>query len=553
MEFHGQKSAPYLADILHQHGVEHVVICPGSRNAPLTLAFARHGKFKCISIVDERSAAYFALGMAKASGKPVVIISTSGTAPLNFAPAVAEGFYQQVPLIIFTADRPEAWIDQQDGQAIHQRSIYANFITRSYSLRGELYHKDDLWMTERITNEVFHLAKSHSRPVHVNISFSEPLYNEDYSQLTGRKIELHLPQSSSIDWKNILNDKKNILVVLGQMDYNPTLIMSIQQMFENRSVVFVSENLSNVFADGMIGNISELQGLYTENMRPDIMVYLGGPVVSKQSKKFLSQLRIPVVRIQQHDEEVDTFQNNVALMKHSPVEAMGALAEYLNERSPSSDFFQSWLDASEKAIKKRNAYLAGLGFCDLKVFEFIAGHLPENAVLHLGNSTPVRYAQLFNDVYPEGCIFYSNRGTSGIDGSTSTAAGFSYVSKRVNFLITGDLSFQYDANAFFNHHVGGNLKVIIINNSGGNIFRIIDGPRDQMERETFFETGIQHEFSNLARHFNLNYFSARNEIELGSEWKNFIKSEQRPSVLEVFTDAEISAKAFIQLYKKLQA
>src|SRR5688572_3471439 len=173
MDLNGRKSTPYIVDILHQHGVENVVICPGSRNAPLTLAFARHGKFNCLSVIDERSAGYFALGLAQATFKPVAIVCTSGTATLNFAPSIAEAFHQQIPLLVLTADRPESWINQQDGQAIDQKNLYANIIAKSYHLKGELYCFDDLWHTEKVTNEAIHIAVAQSRPVHINVSFAE--------------------------------------------------------------------------------------------------------------------------------------------------------------------------------------------------------------------------------------------------------------------------------------------------------------------------------------------------------------------------------------------
>ncbi len=552
MDFTGQKSTPYIADILHQHGVDQVVICPGSRNAPLTLAFTRHGKFNCLSIVDERSAGYFALGLAQACKKPVVLICTSGTAVLNFSPAIAEAHYQHLPLIVLTADRPEAWIGQQDGQAINQKNIYSNIVEKSYFLRGELYHKDELWLTERVVNEAYHLSTSKSGPVHINISFSEPLYDDSYAPVKGRKVEMFRASAFFSYWESILKEKKNILVLIGQTHGSESITFTLNELLACSNVVVISENLANLPATLVISNATEALIYKHKKMEPDVVIYFGGPIVSKQLKKYITSIQAPVVRVQENENTVDTFQHNLAVVHQSVADGLETLSDYLNTHHTPSDFSEEWKQASEKARKCRNEYLTTIGFSDLKAFEVLAKKLPANVVLHLGNSTPVRYAQVMNDLYRNDCSFYANRGTSGIDGSTSTAAGFSYADERLHFLITGDLSFQYDSNAFFNQHIKGNLKVIVLNNSGGNIFTIIDGSSGIPECEKYFETSFQHEFSNLAKHFDLSYFSARSEQELNAVWDSFKKIQKRPAVLEIFTDPKQSAKIFKGLYKYLE-
>jgi 2-succinyl-5-enolpyruvyl-6-hydroxy-3-cyclohexene-1-carboxylate synthase len=552
MDFKGQKSTPYIVDVLHQHGVEHVIICPGSRNAPFTLAFTRHGKFNCLSVIDERSAGYFALGLAQATGKPVAIVCTSGTATLNFAPAIAEAFHQQIPLIVLTADRPESWINQQDGQAIEQKNLYANIIAKSYHLKGELFCKDDLWHTEKVTNEAFHIAQSKSRPVHINVSFAESLYEDDYAHVNANKVTVFKLPAFFSYWETLLKDRKNVMVIVGQTGFDQAVISAVKKISKVPNAVVISENLANIPAGYHIVNATEALSFKNEKMLPDVVVYMGGPIVAKQLKKYIGSLSVPVIRVQLNDEEVDTFQHNFAIVKQSVANGMETLSDYLVENSKDSDFAEGWRSASDKAFEKRNHYVAQLNHSDLTVYDFLARQIPAGSNVHLGNSTPVRYSQLFNDLYPADCCFYSNRGTSGIDGSTSTAAGYSFYSEATNILITGDLSFQYDANAFFNNHLKGNLKVIIINNCGGNIFRVIDGPREQKERAEFFETTIEHDFSNLAKHFDLNYFSAKDDKELNGMWSNFMKPANRPSILEVFTDAELSANIFKEFYKNLQ-
>jgi len=544
MDFNGQKSTPYIADILHQQGIEHVIICPGSRNAPLTLAFARHGKFKCLSVIDERSAGYFALGLAQSTQNPVVLICTSGTAALNFAPAVAEAYYQNVPLIVITADRPESWIHQQDGQAIPQRNIYNGFIAASYFLKGELYHADDLWFTQRSINEAFGVAKSTSLPIHINCTFNEPLYNEDYSRIKANTIKFSMPlKSVDIIWAEILTGK-NVMVILGQLPELPELDLILAA---KKSLVCIGENLSN--SQLVFYNASESRFFVKE--KPDHIINIGGPIVSKQLKKYISSLDVPVIRVQTNDQIVDTFQNTKMIVKMDEVSAFRTLVHHCDMNPCDPEFYNNWMNSTSVAVEKRNAFVGAAAFSDFTVYNFIASSIPERSVIHLANSTPVRYAQIFNDLY-KSCAFFSNRGTSGIDGSTSTAVGFAYASDRLNFLISGDLSFQYDANAFFNDHLKGNLKIIVINNSGGNIFRVIDGPRELAERNDFFETSRKHEFSNLAKHFKLNYQRVSSIQELSFAWPEFISISKKPSVLEIFTDAEISADTFKEFYKYLQ-
>lgn len=553
MDFKGQKSTPYIVDILHQHGVEYVIICPGSRNAPFTLAFNRHGKFNCLSIVDERSAGYFALGLAQSTTKPVAIVCTSGTATLNFAPAIAEAFHQQIPLIVLTADRPESWINQQDGQAMEQKGMYANIIAQSYHLKGELHTSDDLWHTEKVTNEAVHIAQSQSRPVHINVSFAESLYAESFEKVNARKVTDYSASAFFSYWAEILKNKRNVFVVVGQVQPDMRIIEAAKRLNNNSNVVLIAENLSNIPAEYTLFNITETISKAATIAKPDAIVYLGGPIVSKQLKRYIASLKVPVIRVQLNNEEVDTFQNNISLVRQSVADGLETLANHFSETKISSDFAKEWRLIADQAKKSRDHYTSQLPFCDLKVFQWISKNISSSTILHLGNSTPVRYAQIFNDHYLSGTKFYSNRGTSGIDGSTSTAVGFSYANPQTNILISGDLSFQYDANAFFNKYVKGNLKVIVINNSGGNIFRVIEGPREQKEREDFFETAIKHEFSNYAKHFNLNYFSATHERELMEVWDEFLQTNNRPSILEVFTDSELSANTFKEFYKYLQS
>jgi 2-succinyl-5-enolpyruvyl-6-hydroxy-3-cyclohexene-1-carboxylate synthase len=455
-------------------------------------------------------------------------------------------------LIVLTADRPESWINQQDGQAIEQKNIYANIIARSYHLRGELFCADDLWHTKKVTNEAIHISVVQSRPVHINISFAEPLYNEDYAPVKTQKVGLYKASALFSNWEKLLKGEKKIIIVVGQLNPDPRNISSIEKL-HSCSAVVLSENLANLPAGKTIFNASEVVVSSSTELNPEIIIYIGGSIVSKQIKKFLRSSNASVIRVQINSEETDTFQRNISIVQQSAGDALETLADYFSKTKGDVNYAESWKKAIDHAIERRNSFMSNLCFSDLKVYEFIAMNIPTNSVLHFGNSTPVRYAQIFTDRYATGCKFYSNRGTSGIDGATSTMVGFAYGDDQEHFLISGDLGFQYDSNAFFNKHLNGRMKVVVINNSGGNIFRVIDGPREQKELAQFFETSLQHEFSNMAEHFNLNYFSVRSQQELEKIWKDFIQiNNDRPAVLEIFTEADISANTFKEFYNKIQ-
>lgn len=552
MKFHGQKSSPWVADILAQHGIQYAIICPGSRSAPLTLAFSRHGNIECLSIVDERSAGYFALGLAIQKNQPVALICTSGTATLNFAPAIAEAFYLNVPLLILTADRPESSIGQMDGQAILQKNVYQNFCNYQYHLHGELFNQNDLDYTQRIVNDACNQSINFKTPVHINFSYSEPLYENDYKRVNSHFSRFIPSIKSFFNWTNLLDSYRNVYLVIGQLINEEIEKTTLDKIGELQNVILIHENLSNIpKLKNSITNIPEVVSLGIKLPNADVIIYLGGSIVAKKTKQFLSSSNVPAIRIDEQQYTIDTFGNTVTHLDLNTQQALNDISEYYEKRKIKNEFAEEWVRASQKATEKTLKYIQKAEFSDLKVISEISKMIPEFSSIHFGNSTPVRYAQLMK--FNPNCKYYSNRGTSGIDGVTSTAFGFSYKSTELNFLITGDISFQYDSNAFFNSYGKENLKIIVINNSGGNIFKVIEGARDQKEVNTFFETSTQHEFSNLAKHFQLNYYKANSLNQLKSKWENFIYLENnKPSILEIFTDAETSANTFRSLYTFLK-
>ncbi len=538
-----------LVEILAQKGVKHVVISPGSRNAPFILSFNRHPDFKCYSIVDERCAAFFALGIAQQTKVPVVICCTSGTAALNYSPAIAEAYYQKIPLLILTADRPTEWIDQMDGQTIRQSNIYSNYIKSSFDFPVEIYDQDDRWYVQRMANEAIELTQfPESGPVHVNLPFREPLYEvKDYSDeempklFETTKTLLELPESEIIDLKKEWQRYNRILIITGLLHPNETLNLVLNDISNQKNVAILTETTSNVFGknfnrsiDRLIVGIEGEEELYA----PDLLVTLGGPVVSKKVKAFLRENKPKAHwHINASNDSVDTYQSLTRIIPISPEKIL----QFLIGFEVQSNYRDIWLEKDSSLQNVYNQFIKEIEFCDLKVFETVLNQIPEESNLQLANSTVVRYSNLFDYPFQNKLRCFSNRGTSGIDGTLSTAIGAAAGTNELTTVIMGDLSFFYDSNALWIKPFPQNLKIILINNKGGSIFRIIDGPSSIDELEHFLEAKHDLNAENIAKTFGIDYVFCDNEIDLEINLKFFFSENiKKPSLLEVATNNELN-------------
>jgi 2-succinyl-5-enolpyruvyl-6-hydroxy-3-cyclohexene-1-carboxylate synthase len=552
-----KKQARQLVALLLKKGITDVVISPGSRNAPMIHTFFGTPEFACRNIVDERSAAYFALGLSLAKRKPVVIVCTSGTASLNYAPAVAEAFYQNIPLIVITADRPDYWIDQAESQCIRQEGIYRNFVRKEVSLPlGE--SEKELWFASRQINECLNLAVSGTpAPVHINIPLEEPLHdliNEELPEVKEIGMGATKPVISKDEvllLSEAIKRASKILVLAGQMNPSQALESALSAFVERTGAVVLHEHLSNLSDPAFCGSIDVLMAAIleenSEDYQPDLLITIGGQFVSKSLKQFLRKNKPGEHwHISLGGEHFDTYQSLTKVVQAEAADFFTALAD--REVQANSGYLQLWKSKEKRVNQLRNQFVAQVVFSDLKAFELIGKNIPENSVVHLGNSSPVRYSLIHERV--KKAEYYSNRGTAGIDGCLSSAVGFASESDRINTVIVGDLSFFYDSNALWNKYIGANLRVIVINNGGGNIFSMIKGPGETPAFQEHFFTGNSHKAEGLARAFGLEYFSASNEDELAQALSGFYSTDQKAAVLEIFTDAEVNVKAFRELFKE---
>ncbi len=555
---HDKTGLLHLAEIMAMRGIKYLIVSPGSRNAPIVSVFCKHPAFKCLTIVDERSAAFFALGMAQQLGQTVAIACTSGSAALNYAPAVAEAYYQKIPLLVLTADRPVEWIDQGDGQTIRQQNVFANYIKKSLQLPQSVRNIDDLLYNDRLISEALNACQYPlPGPVHINIPFTEPLYGFEQQLQTKPKdfnimaAQSRIPENEmdplSKDW----NRFKKKMILVGQMVPNQTLEKLLIKLSSFPDVVVLTETTSNVNYPGFIAWIDRSLGAVPKDdprYAPDLLITIGGTIVSKQIKSFLRDAPVQAHwHIDPVEWQMDTYQKLSLTIPMKAEAFFDQLMPYIG--SVDSSYSKMWRLIALKAEKNHQRFLQNCPYCDLKIFETIVKTLPSGYDIQLGNSTPVRYSQLF--AFPGGFRFDSNRGTSGIDGSISTAAGAAYATDRLTLMITGDLSFFYDSNALWNKYLPANLKVIIINNGGGGIFRFIPGPDKTGLMEEFFEAQHHTSAEHIAKAFGVDYYVATNADELEDGLVSLFKPTEKAAVLEVVSPAGISAEMLRAYFKAL--
>ena len=540
-----KKTVQIIVDLCAQKGIKRVVVSPGSRNAPLSIAFNREKRIECYIIVDERSAAFFALGMSQKSGEPIALVCTSGTALLNYAPAVAEAFYQRIPLVILSADRPTEWIEQDDSQAINQQQVFANFTKYNCQLPVEITCDDEAWHVNRMVNEAINAAVSGRKgPVHINIPLREPLYGIAEANQIPERIFNQIEPESQLNFNIIENLKARlpkspkiiILVAFLPSDVKHKLISTVNEIQNISNVIILAEPISNIHGDLIINNIDRVLNVIKpeeiDKFKPDLLISFGGSLVSKQIKTFLKN-NPPTEHwyIGKGENHIDTFRKLTALIQLEP---NAFLEQFFNNNTfEKNSFAEKWHLKDEISKERHQHFMTITPWSDLKAFEVINSSLPINSDLQLGNSSAVRYAHLFEQKQLNS--IQCNRGTSGIDGSTSTAVGAASISENPTTLISGDISFFYDSNALWNRYLSAKLRIIVIKNGGGSLFRYIPGPSDVEELEEYFEAAQELDIEKIALLYQLPFYRANNENELKTILPQVFMPHEKAVILEVNT------------------
>jgi len=550
MAFHCRQGIKNIPEICARHGVKKVVIAPGSRNAPLIFAFTAQPGMECLSITDERSAAYFALGIAQHSNEAVALVCTSGTAVLNFAPAIAEAYYQNIPLLVFTADRPAEMIDQADGQTLRQHNIFGNYIKASFDLPVETIVDTDLLFSDRQVSQAIDTAVSFPQgPVQINVPLREPIYTAIPQSHSYPKI-IKTIASIAILNNNDLTTLKNSwlkyqrkLIVFGVFPKNNPLNAIAQTLSNEPDVVVVAENLSNITGENIVTQPESLFSRINSKENadafiPDLLITIGHSVICKQLKLFLREHQpTEQWQIESSMPYVDTYKSLTTIL---PGKAVDTLTKMPLGQIPSR-FSATYQEEMSVVGKLHNLFVQDASLSDMSVATELLTQVQSGSVLQLANSTSVRWTQLF-PTRPD-LTYICNRGTSGIDGSLSTAAGYAYSSKQPTIFLTGDLSFIYDSNGLWNNYIGNNLKIVIMNNNGGNIFRFI-GDKDLMEKSLeFFTTPHRVKIKALTEAYGLRYLDCYKTEDIKSRMESLLNSEES-TVLEVFTDSDLNTENY---------
>ena len=545
-----KKNILQLVALLEAHGVTKIVLCPGSRNIPLVHTLSTHPSFKCYSVTDERSAGFFAIGLALNGGAPAAVCCTSGTALLNLHPAVAEAFYQNVPLVVISADRPAAWIGQMDGQTLPQPGVFGTLVKKSVNL-PEIYTDEDEWYCNRLVNEALLETHHHGKgPVHINVPVTEPIFRFTTETLPEVRVitryqGLNIYDRDYNDLIQRLNQYQKRMIIVGQMN----LIYLFEKKYSKllyKHFAWLTEHIGNQTIPGIpVKNfdvaIYAMDGEMQEKMAPELLITYGGHVVSKRLKKFLRN-NPPKEHwhVSPDGEIVDLYGSLTTVIEMDPFEFLEKIAFLLENKTPQYPLL--WENFCKTLPQPE------LPYSEMSAIGALIQALPQQCALHLANSSAVRYAQLFTvPVTVEVCC---NRGTSGIEGSLSTAVGYAAASDKLNFVVIGDLSFFYDMNALWNGNFGANLRILLLNNGGGEIFHTLPGLEMSGTSHKFITAVHKASAKGWAEDRGFLYQKVEDEVQLEEAMQMFTQPEPmtQPVLVEVFTNKNKDARILKDFY-----
>lgn len=560
--YSNKENVNILTSLLLEYGVSDAVVCPGSRNAPIVHNLSVCEAIRCRPVTDERSAAFYALGLAIATRRPTVVCVTSGSALLNVMPAVAEAAYQHVPLVVISADRPQQWIDQLDGQTIPQSDALGRFVRKAVQL-PEPHNDEERWLCRRLVNEAMHLATCRQgAPVHINVPISEPLFEFDTEQLPQlsrfNNIKRAVIKDASMDIPDAFHEAKRPMIVIGQLAHGTISHETIRSLSEK--YVVMSEPLSNPsymtihFDEAIRYIVSDNSSINDDEddktaYYPDYVIYVGDTLVSKPARRFLRNAKAPSCLITPDAADIHDPLMTLTDIVECDTDSINALLASLcdapdtDERCRFHDRWQSFLDA---CAAHADAYAPEYSqMATVKYFEEQLADLDIDICVHYANSSAVRLACIYAQHY-----VWCNRGVNGIEGTLSTAAGFSLATHDMTVCVIGDLSFFYDQNALWNSNLRGNLRIILLNNRGGGIFRQLSGLSDSPAADDLVMASHENTAQGICTQNDIGYLSAKNMDEMQIGVVTLLTREsERPMLLEVFTDSNDDVKALEKYFK----
>ncbi len=538
MNYPKYRTFQLIIPMLKAHDIRHIVISPGSRMREFVIAVEEDPFFTTYDVTDERSASYFAMGIAQELNVPVVITCTSSTATTNYVPGVTEAFYQNVPIVVLTGDRDPYMLGQQEDQMIDQVGMYDRVVRKSVTLPIVRTEADE-WYCQRLLNEALLELDHHKKgPVHINVPVPAVIYWNKEKEITEypavrpiRRYEISPKFGSELDNKvKELVEAKRILVIAGQCTTKTETEM-LDEFFDKYNCVIHSEHMGNIQSEGHINIASISEGINKENwgrFLPDIVISFHGTLAISRNLK--ETLRVHDCRHWLIDEEgtvVDAYKNLETVFESTPEEFF----RYFNAHAPkgaknNEEYSNLWKNVKEAYQHPEIPY------SNVYAIKNLIPLIPQDSNLHLSILNSIRISQFYD--LPKGVKVYANVGTDGIDGCMSTFFGQAAVCDKENFLVIGDLSFFYDMNSLRIKHNRGNCHILLINNFGGNEFY-------QQPIVPTTPQGLGASHGNCAQAWaesvGFRYLSSHNEEEYQKDIQEFVKTNQQtPVLMEVFTD-----------------
>lgn len=543
------KNYQLIIAMLKKYNIRNLVLSAGSRNVPFVHSVEKDPFFKCYSVVDERSAGYFALGLAQELNEPVLISCTASTASCNYYPPVAEAFYQNVPLVILTSDRDPEMLGQREDQMINQVGMFDRHVRKSVNL-PIIYNKDNEYYCQRLLNEVL-LELNHNGfkgPVHINVPMNS--YNRTFNvkKLPNVKKINRININDNNAFRKKINELKNyskIMIICGQKNYiNEKLDMEITEFFKKYNCVIVKDHMSNVNIKNSFNTILCMDDNYVDsstlnNLLPEVVISFGGQVFSGlkgQLKKNGSKIKHWL--ISENGEVCDLFKGLDTIFEGTPedfFQKSNMIFETEKNNNKYYNEFKKYIDS----VKIDN-----IDYSSLYAVKNVVENIPNNSILHLSINDSIRMANFFE--LNKNIKTFSNIGTYGIDGCMSSFIGQSVATDNPCFLIIGDLAFFYDMNSLKINSLKNNVHILLLNNHGGSEFYYNKtGCTDTGDLHTNARHNIKAE--GWIKENYIEYLCAHDKQEFDDNIDLFMTSK-KAVVFEIFTEMKTDADEIFKLY-----
>jgi len=551
--------------------VQYAVISPGSRNTSLTLAAVDNEQLETLSVIDERGAGFFALGLARSINKPVALICTSGTATAEYYPAIIEAYQQRIPLIVCTADRPGHLVDTGANQTIRQSNIYKNHIRFFADCGVPSLKQNSIKTYKNKISKGLHTALYDDRgPVHFNFPFEKPFEPHSttddidintFSGIADERLEGfetddlqegHVPAATLKKIEKALAKSKNPLVLVGPGDFDDDFYPMVNEFARRYNAVIFGDAASGIrftkkTLSHVIVNYDTLLRFETlpANVSPDVIIIFGRTMTSVMVEKLLETSSDFRVVINTFGDRFDPSDGNrLIINRKSKSFLLDMLALPSKGKAEKAGNLLSYMKKKDAAIEKRKRkYISVNGkISEAELVNTIIGALPDKSTLMLGNSLPIRDYDNFASPVKKDIAVKQNRGASGIDGITATALGLAYANKQKSFLVTGDVAFYYDINSLL---IGKKysipLIIFVMNNNGGRIFDMLPVAQYGEACKEFFVTPLDIDFKPLVQGFGGIFHSVKTRAALASAIQKSLSAKSL-SVIEIVVDADYSAK-----------